>query len=72
RDPRIKIATWKHEFNFSKLINFGAQHARGEFLLLLNNDTEVISPFWIESMLGISQEPTVGAVGAKLYYRDGT
>ena len=72
RDPRIKIATWKHEFNFSKLMNFGAQHARGEFLLLLNNDTEVISPSWIESMLGICQEPSVGAVGAKLYYRDET
>lgn len=72
RDPRIKIAIWEHEFNFSKLMNFGAQHAKGNFLLLLNNDTEVISPSWIEAMLGICQEPGIGAVGAKLYYQDGT
>lgn len=72
RDSRIHVKKWNHEFNFSKLMNFGAHHSSGEYLLLLNNDTEVISPSWIESMLGICQENEVGAVGAKLYYRDGT
>lgn len=72
RDPRIRIVTWEHEFNFSKLMNFGFSHAQGDYLLLLNNDTEVISPSWIETMLGICQEEEVGIVGAKLYYRDET
>lgn len=72
RDRRIRIIRWENEFNFSKLINFGAAHAHGDYYLLLNNDTEIITPSWIETMLGICQEKTVGAVGAKLYYRDRT
>ncbi|MCL1799553.1 MAG: glycosyltransferase family 2 protein [Eggerthellaceae bacterium] len=72
RDTRIRLITWEHEFNFSKLMNFGAGQARGDYLLLLNNDTEVISPDWLETMLGICQQPEVGVVGAKLYYPDGT
>lgn len=72
QDPRISIITWEHEFNFSKLMNFGASKASGEYLILLNNDTEVISPRWIDNMLGICQQSQVGIVGAKLYYRDGT
>ncbi len=57
-------------FNFSALINFGAAAARGEYLLLLNNDTEVITRDWMENMLMYAQREDVAAVGAKLYYDD--
>ncbi len=57
-------------FNFSKLIQFGREKARGDYLLLLNNDTEIISPNWIESMLGHAQLPEIGAVGCRLIYKD--
>ncbi|HEX2178850.1 MAG TPA: glycosyltransferase [Actinomycetota bacterium] len=59
------------EFNFSKIINFAAEHVDGEYLLLLNNDTEVITPDWIEAMLEHAQRPEVGAVGARLLFPDG-
>ncbi|MCR4907658.1 MAG: glycosyltransferase family 2 protein [Lachnospiraceae bacterium] len=59
-------------FNFSKLINFGAAKASGEVLLLLNNDTEVITRSWMEELLMFVQREDVGAVGAKLYYEDYT
>jgi GT2 family glycosyltransferase len=52
-------------------MNLGCAHARGEFLLLLNDDVEVITPGWIEEMLAIAQEPDVGMVGAKLLFADG-
>ena len=58
-------------FNYARLVNVGAAAARGEYLLLLNNDTEVISPDFVEEMLGYLQRPEVGVVGAKLYFRDG-
>ena len=51
----VRLVTWEHEFNFSKLMNFGVAHAKGNYLLLLNNDTEVITPNWIETMLGICE-----------------
>ena len=65
---RVSVIRWEHEFNFSKLMNFGAAAAKGDYLLLLNNDTEVISPNWIETMLGICSQADVGIVGAKLYF----
>ncbi|MGB5217982.1 MAG: glycosyltransferase [Smithella sp.] len=58
------------EFNFSAINNYAVQCAEGEHVLLLNNDTEVITPHWIEEMLAFSQREDVGAVGAKLYYAD--
>ena len=69
---KIKLFRWEHEFNFSKLVNYGAKCANGDYLLLLNNDTEVITPNWIELMLGICSQPNVGIVGAKLLYPDNT
>lgn len=69
---RARILEWNHEFNFSRLMNFGRKNARGEYLLLLNNDTEVITPDWIERMLGFCARPDVGCVGVKLYYPDDT
>lgn len=66
----LKVVTWEGHFNFSAINNFGAKFAAGSHLLLLNNDTEVIAPDWIQEMLMFSQRSDVGAVGAKLYYPD--
>lgn len=57
-------------FNFSKINNFGRKFAKGEYILLLNNDVEIISENWIEEMLGICEQKNVGIVGAKLLYPD--
>lgn len=69
---RISVLSWPNPFNYSAMNNWGAQFAHGEQLLLLNNDTKVISPNWIEEMLMYAQRKDVGAVGAKLYHADGT
>ena len=58
-------------FNFSRKVNLGASRARGEHLLLLNDDVEVTDPEWLSAMLEQSQDPGVGAVGARLLYPDG-
>lgn len=73
KDPRIRILTYPGTtFNYSAINNFGVQQAKGDYLLFLNNDIEVITPDWIEQMLGNCQRPEVGIVGAKLYYPDNT
>lgn len=69
---KIKVVTYEGEFNYSRINNFGAKYATGEYLLLLNNDTQVITMNWLEAMLMYAQRPDVGAVGAKLYYGDHT
>jgi O-antigen biosynthesis protein len=58
-------------FNFAAKVNFAARHARGDHLLLLNDDTEVITGEWMTAMLEFSQQPQIGAVGGKLFYPDG-
>ncbi|MGI6106681.1 MAG: glycosyltransferase family 2 protein [Lachnospiraceae bacterium] len=68
----VKIVRWTGPFNYSAVNNFGAARATGEYLLLLNNDTEMISPDALESMAGYLLRDDVGAVGAKLYYPDDT
>lgn len=68
----IKVITYQGEFNYSKINNLGVKEAKGEYLLLLNNDIKIISPDWLEQMLMHAQRPEVGAVGAKLYYPDNT
>ncbi len=71
--PRCKVMVYEGGgFNFSMICNFGRQAAGGQYLLFLNNDTEVISPDWLEEMLGLCQLEEVGAVGALLYYPDNT
>ena len=72
KDPAIRLLKWKKEFNYSAINNFAAKKARGEYLLFLNNDTEVITEDWIQELLGICQRPGTGAVGARLYYGDHT
>ena len=68
----VKVVTWEREFNYSAINNFGAGFARGAYLLLLNNDTEIIEPDCIQEMLGYCQRPDVGIVGARLLYEDDT
>ena len=69
---KITIVTYKGDFNYSKINNYGAKYASGKYLLLLNNDTQVITMNWLEAMLMYAQREDVGAVGAKLYYGDKT
>ncbi|MGN1317922.1 MAG: glycosyltransferase [Lachnospirales bacterium] len=59
-----------YEFNFSKMCNIGAENAKGDYLLFLNDDTEVISEDWLNKMVSYANEKNMGAVGAKLYYPD--
>lgn len=72
--PQIRVVVYETDggFNYSAINNFGAKHAKGEHILLLNNDIEVISDNWLEEMLMFSQREDVGAVGAMLYYPDDT
>ncbi len=58
------------EFNFSAMVNYGVQKSNGDYILLLNDDCEVIQEDWLVRMLGQAQLPHVGAVGAKLLYPD--
>lgn len=68
QDSRIRFIRHDVPFNYSAIVNFGATTSRGEHLLMLNNDTEVISEEWIDALLEHSQRPEVGAVGALLQY----
>lgn len=71
-DNKITIVTYKGKFNYSAVCNLGVRYASGEYILLLNNDTEVITVNWMEELLMYAQREDVGAVGAKLYYADKT
>lgn len=68
----IRVITYEGDFNYSRINNLGVSEATGEYVLLLNNDTSVITPDWIEELLMYAQRKDVGAVGAKLYYEDRT
>lgn len=70
--PQVHVVYWEREFNYSAINNFGAQYAKGEYLLFLNNDTEIIAPNLFEEMLGFCQRKEVGIVGARLLYEDDT
>lgn len=72
QNKKIKVVTFEGAFNYSAVNNLGVKHADGEYILLLNNDTQVISLNWIEELLMFAQREDVGAVGAKLYYPDKT
>ena len=72
KNPRAHVVYWKDIFNYSAINNFGEKYAKGDYLLLLNNDTEIINEDCIEEMLGLCMRPDVGAVGARLYYDDET
>lgn len=69
---RFKSKVLNIPFNFSKINNYAVSHTNGEYLLFLNNDTEVLTPDWVEAMLEQAQRPAIGAVGALLLYPDDT
>lgn len=71
-NPSIKIVTFRGAFNYSAVNNFGVGAATGDYVLLLNNDTQVITVNWLEELLMYAQREDVGAVGGKLYYADKT
>lgn len=68
RYGNVRVAMWEKGFNYAAINNYGASLAKGDYLLFLNNDTELITPTALEEMLGICMRKDVGAVGAKLLY----
>ncbi|MGN0277865.1 MAG: glycosyltransferase family 2 protein [Lachnospiraceae bacterium] len=71
-NPFIRVITYEGDFNYSKINNLGVSQTTGDYVLLLNNDTQVITLDWMEELLMYAQRKDVGAVGAKLYYEDNT
>jgi len=72
QDDRVKVLSWDFPFNYSAINNFGAHHASGEVLGLVNNDIEPINEDWLSEMVRLVVRPEVGCVGAKLYYPNDT
>lgn len=72
QDDRVRIVPYPHPYNYSAINNLAVRHARGSFLCLLNNDTEVVEAAWLAEMMRYAVRPEIGAVGAKLLYDDGT
>lgn len=72
QDARVRVVVWDDVFNYSAITNFGVAESKGEYILLLNNDTEVISPDFMEEMLGYCMREDVGICGARLLYFDDT
>ena len=68
KHSNLGVVAWKGEFNYAAINNYGAGCANGEYLLFLNNDIEIISPDWMEEMLGYCQREDVGVCGVKLLY----
>lgn len=71
-DERLRVLRYDFPFNFSAMNNFAAREARGEYLVLLNNDTEIIDSHWLDELLNHALRPEVGIVGARLHYPGGT
>lgn len=71
-NDKIKVVYWEREFNYSAINNFGVQSAKGDYLLFLNNDTEIINKDCVRELLSYCMRPEVGIVGARLYYEDDT
>jgi GT2 family glycosyltransferase len=71
-DPRVRILPHPGRFNWSAMNNAAVRMARGEIIVLLNNDIDVIDPTWLREMVALAQQPDIGIVGARLLYPDGT
>ena len=71
-DENVRVLYWRGEFNYSAINNYGVQSAKGEYLLFLNNDTEMINRSCMEELVGVCTRKDVGAVGARLFYGDET
>ena len=73
KNEKVKVVKYPNKgFNYSGIINYGVKNSDGEYIVQLNNDTELITPNWLELMLGFAQRKDVGGVGARLYYPDET
>lgn len=73
KNPKVKVVFWKGTgFNYPAINNFGVENAKGDYLLFLNNDTEIINEDCLQELLGYCMRKDVGAVGARLYYEDGS
>lgn len=70
-DPRVRIIPWHEPYNWSALNNFAVGHANGQFYCFLNDDTRIVSPEWLDEMVGAAARPHIGAVGARLIYPNG-
>lgn len=70
KHPKIRVIKYPHPFNYSAINNFAVKHANGEVIGLINNDIEVITPDWLEYMVGHALREDIGCVGAKLMYGD--
>ncbi len=71
QNEKVRIITYKEKgFNYSKIVNFGVKNCKSDFIIQLNNDTKLLTPRWLEKFVGFAQRQDVGAVGAKLYYKD--
>lgn len=68
---KVRLLMFDAPFNYSAINNMAAKHAKGDVLLLLNNDVEAINPDWLREMVSHAIRPDIGCVGAKLYYPDG-
>lgn len=71
-DPRVRVVAWPHPYNYSAINNFAVAESRGEFVCLLNNDTEVVDGDWLDELMRQACRPGIGAVGARLFYPDGS
>lgn len=69
--PQVRILVYDDVFNYSAINNYAVDQAQGSVICLLNNDTEVISADWLDEMVSRVLQPTIGVVGARLYYTDG-
>jgi GT2 family glycosyltransferase len=72
KNKKIRFLKWDKAFNYSAVNNYAVEYSKGDYLLFLNNDTEIISKDWIQGLLEHAQRENVGAVGAKLYYPNDT
>lgn len=72
RDRRVRLLRYDAPFNYSAINNFAVAQTDADVIVLLNDDTDVISPGWLREMIALATRPDVGAVGAKLYYPDDT
>ena len=72
QEKQIRVLRDDSPFNYSAINNRAVAQAKGEFVLLLNNDIEVVTPEWLDEMLGVAMESGVGCVGARLWYPNGS
>lgn len=71
QNEKVRVITYNEkEFNYSKIINFGVKNCNSDFIVQLNNDTKLLTKRWLEKFIGYAQRKEIGAVGARLYYKD--